>query len=217
MISELWDYAFVVSLKSRQDRREHAIQNAKEVGFTFEFFDAIDKNQIVNYTELRDGEFALLNSYLGLLTEIENSILKNSRILILEDDFEFTTDYKFLNDRKIILTINDLSYPLVYLGGNHRSLGAGKLPPKFICSSENLELYEIYSSFGAHAIITTPESRSAIKDKILQFDRPLDVMYTDLQKSMGAIGIFPSLCKQYDSVSDIIGYNPQYNKQGVFN
>lgn len=208
-INSICDKVYVVSLPHRLDRREHAIEQGKKFNFEFEFFDAINGDEIFNFTGLRNGENALLQSYLSLLHKIKEDTSLNE-ILIMEDDFEFVEDVNARLANEIGSIPADCD--LLYLGMNRSSLGAGFIPPQQI----NDHVIKIFSSFGAHAIVITRRMIDPIIEKIKMFDKPLDVMYVELQQQYNAYGFAKNLCVQYDSHSDIIKFNPGYRAAGIF-
>lgn len=199
---------YVINLLRRTDRYEKVQEQAKRFGFPFVITSAVDAREINNPTKLRDGEHALLLSYAKVLNWAKSR--KLGEILIFEDDFELVEDF---NDR-----LNEFSYipndwDLIYLGGNNSHLGAGWRAAERVNSYVN----RLYSTYCAHAIILNERMYNKVLDRIKQFDKPLDVIMTDLQQDHKVYGFCKTMCKQFDSTSDIIGFNPEYNKKGIFN
>ena len=206
-LNDICDKIYVISLPHRYDRREHAIQQAEKFRFEFEFFDAIDGDEILNFTNLRNGENGLLLTYDKLIQKIDKE--GHGSVIILEDDFEFVED---LRDRLEEIDAVPDDWNLIYLGMNRDKLGAGFIKPQVV----NDKVIRVFSSFGAHAILLSKAARKNIAEKIKMLDKPLDVMYCDVQQEMNAYGFVKNMCVQFDSHSDIIKFNPGYRAAGIF-
>ena len=207
-LNDIAENIFTINLIRRKDRFDHFMEQTNKFDFHAMVTAAVDSKEIVNPTNLRPGEYALLLSYAKI---IEWAKLRAwDKIIILEDDVVFEDD---LNDRleREWKLIPD-NWDLVYLGENNCSLGAGWLPSTPV----NESIRRIYSSFGAHAIVIKSHMYNRILDGIMKFDKPLDVMYCDLQSSSHTYGFNRPLAKQKSFESDIIGFNPMYLEQGVF-
>lgn len=199
---------YVINLLRRTDRYEKVQEQAKRFGFPFVITSAVDAQDINNPTKLRDGEHALLLSYAKVLNWAKSR--KLGKILIFEDDFELVEDF---NERLSEFSYIPNDWDLIYLGGNNSHLGAGWRSAERINSYVN----RLYSTYCAHAIILNERMYNKVLDRIKQFDKPLDVIMTDLQQDHKVYGFCKTMCKQFDSMSDIIGFNPEYNKKGIFN
>lgn len=207
VLTDICQDIYIINLLRRTDRYERVAAQAKQFGFPFVVTCAVDAKEIHNPTRLRDGEHALLLSYAKVINWAKSRNL--DKILIFEDDFELVDEFNF--------RLNEFSYvpedwDLVYLGGNHSHLGAGWKSPEKV----NMFVNRLYSTYCAHSILVRNTMYDYILDGISKFDKPLDVIYCDLQQKFNAYGFSKTMCRQYDSESDIIGFNPEYNKKGIF-
>lgn len=199
---------FFINLLKRPDRFDHFTKQIKNLEIYSLGAVAVDGSTIPNPTGLRNGEYALLLSYEKV---IKYAKLQNfEAITVFEDDALFDPDFNNRFAAEFPEIPND--WDLVFLGENSCSLGAGWIPPENI--SDNIR--RIYSSFGAHAIMIKNHMYDHILEGISRFDKPLDVMYCDLQQRFKAYGFRRPLVKQASFTSDIIGFNPMYLEQGVF-
>lgn len=206
-IKELADEIIVINLEKRKDRLENCLEQSKKYNFSFTRIEAIDGEEIENSRGLRPGEYALLLSH---KKAIEYCVDKNfKKALILEDDFQFYDDTE---ERLEEFNLIPDDWEVVYLGANHYNLGAGSIPPEKI----NGGIIRIFTSFTTHALLINQSCFPSISKILENPVEPLDVCYLDIQKNKKCYSFSKSICKQYDSYSDIIYTDPQYNKRGVF-
>lgn len=198
---------YVINLLRRTDRYEKVQEQAKRFGFPFVITSAVDAREINNPTKLRDGEHALLLSYAKVLTWAQSR--KQEKILIFEDDFELVDNF---NERLSEFSYIPDDWDLIYLGGNNSHLGAGWRAAEKV----NNYVSRLFSTYCAHSIILRESMYPKVLAGIKKFNKPLDVIMTDLQQNHKVYGFNTTMCKQFDSVSDIIGFNPEYNKKGIF-
>jgi len=208
ILNDITDDIFVINLLRRQDRLTHMLEQSTKFGFRATVTIAVDANDIENETALRPGEAALLLSHLKVLIWAEHNALK--RIIVLEDDCIFQDDLnsRLENEWKEIPTGADL----VYLGANLYHLGAGLIPPQPVSPN----ILRVYSAFTTHAMVINSSIYGAVIEQIMKFDAPLDIIYGRIQKQYNAYAFAKNLAKQIDGHSDIIGFNPQYLAQGVY-
>ncbi len=163
--------------------------------------------EVQNPTHLRNGEYALLLSHKKALERAKEDKLK--QVVILEDDFCFVDD---VNERLAELSNIPDHWDVIYLGANHYHLGAGRIPPTEISPG----ILRVYSSFTTHAMIVKDTVYDEVLSSIDKLKHPLDIIYCDVQLKYNAFGFAKNLCKQIDGHSDIIGFDPHYNRMGVY-
>lgn len=209
MINAIFPNIYVINLLRRIDRFKHVIDQSKKYNFKYDIILAIDANDIENPTDLRPGEYALLQSHkLALETAKANNL---DSVLILEDDFIF--------EENVLSRLDELQdipddWEVIYLGANHSHLGAGVLPPENI--SDNI--IRVKSSFCTHAMVIKSTIFDLIIDSINNNPKPLDVIYVnDIQSRNKSYGFKHNVVKQIDSHSDIVSFNCGYNAMGIFN
>lgn len=198
---------YVINLLRRTDRFERVQQQSQKFGFPFVITCAVDAKEIQNPTKLRDGEHALLLSYAKVINWAKSRGLE--KVLVFEDDFELVEEFNY---RLVELAYVPTDWDLIYLGGNNSHLGAGWKAHEKV----NTFVNRLYSTYCAHSILVKNTMYDHILAGIAKFDKPLDVVYCDLQQKHNVYGFSKTMCRQYDSDSDIIGFNPEYNKKGVF-
>lgn len=207
-ISDLSDKIIVMNLDKRTDRLHNCNLQAEKFNFNFVRINSIDGSLINNNTNLRNGELGLLKTYKKVL---EYCIDENfQQVLIMEDDFQFDED---VEERLEEIKLIPDNWDVIYLGANHYHLGAGTIKPIKI----NDKIIRIYSSYGAHSIIIKKSMYQKIYEKILEYKFPIDVIFANMQIEINAYGFIKNICKQYDSYSDILCFNPFYNAKGIFN
>ncbi len=200
----------VINLERRKDRREHIKAQSENYSFDYSIVYAVDGNELTYIPNgLRPGEYALLLSHKNCLEIAKKNSFK--QVVILEDDAEFTEFFNFRLDSDMEYIPND--WEVIYLGANHYRLGAGSIRPEVI--SKNI--IRVFSSFCTHAMVINSSIYDLVINEIDNNPRPLDLIYVDVVQSRGkSYGFTPSLVKQIDSHSDIIGFCAGYNAMGVF-
>lgn len=207
-LNEVTPETFFINLLKRIDRFDHFTAQTRNLGIFSLGCVGTDGSTIPNPTNLRNGEYALLLSYQKIIQYARNQ--DYPAITVFEDDALFDPDFNARFAAEYPEIPDD--WDLVFLGENSSSLGAGWILPDNI--SDNIR--RIYSSFGAHAIMIKSHMYDHILEGINRFDKPLDVMYCDLQQGFKVYGFRRPLVKQASFTSDIIGFNPMYLEQGIF-
>ena len=207
ILTDICKDIYVINLLRRTDRFERVQQQSRKFGFPYIITCAVDAREIQNPTKLRDGEHALLLSHAKVINWAKSRNLES--VIIFEDDFECVENF---NERLAEFGEIPPNWDAVYLGGNHSHLGAGDIAPKQV--SENIN--RVFSTYTTHAMMIKKSMYDVILDKIGQLNSPLDIIYCDIQKKHNCYAFSRNLCKQYDSYSDIIGFDPEYNKKGIY-
>ena len=124
---------YVVNLDRRVDRWENFKKNATEID-NYERFSAVDGKLIKNSTQLqqifesndyymRRGMVGCLLSHIKIYTELINSVY--DYFTVLEDDVEFTHDFKNKFDN-IMTQVNNKNWDLIFLGHHVRDINRQK-------------------------------------------------------------------------------------------
>jgi GR25 family glycosyltransferase involved in LPS biosynthesis len=136
LVSELKFKTYVVNLDRRSDRWDSFKKNAANVidFMNYERFSAIDGKIIKNTSQLqqifesndyymRRGMVGCLLSHVKISTELINS--DYDYFVVLEDDVEFTPDFKNKFDR-IMSQVNNKNWDLIFLGHHVRDVNRQK-------------------------------------------------------------------------------------------
>lgn len=169
---------FVISLKDSQERRNSVVEQFKDSGIKFEFFDAIDGNNIsvmehfnkfyskslANFKmgrELSKGELGLFASNYILW---QKCIEINEPIIILEDDIVILST--FVNSLSMISELAK-NYECFRLFHGH------KKPPKYILINKYLRLFlgSIESTCG---YVITPSACKKLISHSKNWSLPID-------------------------------------------
>lgn len=104
---------FVVNLKSREDRRFHALKESKKYELSVKFVEAVESGSIdpANLGFLTAPALACWKSHLKAFNLVANS--KNHMCLILEDDFEFKDFHKI---QRILRNIDLKDWDIIQIG-----------------------------------------------------------------------------------------------------
>lgn len=202
MLNYFFDRIYCINLDRRPDRWGESLKEFEKWGIkNFERFPAFDGNHLQRINnKISLPEQGIILSNIGILEDaIKN---KYQRILVLEDDFFFTENFKQAKE-----FFDDLpsDWELIYLGGNHNS--HKKVDPPLKITEK---VVKIHYTFAAHAVGINQIMFKTLIEKFLTFSAPLDVMLTDLQKKHNSYCFSPSISKQRPSFSDIQMRNVDY-------
>lgn len=206
-LNDICPHLFVINLDKRADRLEQFCSEAKKYNFTFTRVAGIDGNTINNTTCLRSGELGLLFGYAALIQHAINEKLPS--ILVMEDDVVFEPDFQERLEKEWPEIPQD--FDMVYLGFT-RGLGSNAIP--FEPISKNI--VRLKSAYGLHAHFIKNTIYHDILSLIETLSAPLDVLYCQIQQKYRVFGFSRNLAKQRDGYSDILGFDPEYNKQKIF-
>jgi GR25 family glycosyltransferase involved in LPS biosynthesis len=194
---ERFDEVFCVNLDRRPDRLEN-------------FNKQVEKYDLGNYTRVSavDGKLLapeeksgrLQDGELGLLLTVEKIISyciekKYETILIVEDDCYFTDE---INNIDIYFEHLPSDWHMLYMGGNH-NIHIGMPPPQVI----NKKVAKLYNTFTTHFVGMKLSLFNDILEKIKYKNKPLDILYSELQKKYNAYTFYPAIAKQISDYSDI--------------
>ena len=194
-LSEIWTdlglVARVISLKGRNDRENHARENAKSVGLPIEFFFA-EKHP-------KGGTYGCFDSHQQVCKQ---SLERNEKMLfVLEDDFEATEELftqSGINALKecieFVKTRND--WDIMYLGvlpniWFEKSIRVGKY------------IYRMKPWACTHAMIVSQNYMKEIVNWKFVEEAGKDAYDWRHRKNQRAYSFHPQAFKQYESPSDI--------------
>jgi len=216
------DYTFIINLKHRKDRKKKMTKQLQNAHIhKYEFFKAIQPSPqdiqkcntkflepIPDWFKLTGGDemkykIGSLGCMLSHIEVIKLSLERNyDRVLILEDDTEFELGDKHgfthLNDE-----INDLSFGLFYLAGNHRGSKIEKVKHNVL---------RVQGTYTTGSYVIDKSAMLYIVQAIQGFTREVDVFYANvIQKMFPCYCIYPHMTKQAEGYSDIVQKNVSYN------
>jgi GR25 family glycosyltransferase involved in LPS biosynthesis len=193
-MKDYFDKIFCINLDRRKDRWEETVQELKKWG-VFEGINrisAVDGNKIKNTTKLKNGELGLLETHLKILRNAKTKKYKN--ILLIEDDIEFTKEIQNLESY-----FNELpkNWDMLWFGGNHNTHAGNKIN---LVSDKIIKCNNTYST---HCFAINNSVYDILIDIILKREKPVDVYYSDIQKTHNCFSFNPSIAIQRPSFSDI--------------
>tara|TARA_B100000579_G_scaffold187137_1_gene152569 strand:- start:2154 stop:2807 length:654 start_codon:yes stop_codon:yes gene_type:complete len=203
------DKIFIINLASRQDRKEHMINEMNRLNIhNFEFFKAIKptikeiiewNNNYCNHVKHSFVHNKFLNYQIGCLgclkshlAVCELALERNyKKILILEDDTEFIYSLEELSEYSKQIN-ND--YDMLYLCGSH----LGKKEKV----TENI--MKVNGTHTTGSYIITEKAMKYLIENIESYSKEIDVFYgTILQNIFNCYCTIPHITKQKSGYSDI--------------
>lgn len=194
---ERFDEVFCINLDRREDRLKHFDEQIKKFDLgNYRRISAIDGATVSEENKSR----WLKNGELGLVMTVEKIIhysisKKLNTILIVEDDCYFTSEIMNIKSYFDFLPPN---WDMLYMGGNHNT-HMGITPPLVI----NEKVVKLHNTFTTHFVGIKSNIFPIIAEQLKQRNKPLDVLYSDLQKKYNAYSFFPAIAKQISDYSDI--------------
>jgi len=188
------DNIYCINLEKRVDRRERCNLLFKKYNLKFNYFKAIDGNNLKHLSSvLNKGAIGCCLSHYKIWEDI---VIKNNKIsLITEDDVIFHDD---------VLQLFKLYYPevpsdwnLLYFGGNHC-----KQKLNFISN----HVHKLSNTYTTHCYAITLECAKYLINKFnldTILTKQIDVNLADVQKEISCYGFYPHLAWQDNGFSDI--------------
>ena len=200
---ETFDKVYCINLKHREDRKKNIISECDKYDLgDITFFEAINGSTISQRFNISNGCVGLIMSNI----EIINDAKKNDyeTILILEDDCYFTDEILMINE---YLNVLPDDWDMFYLGGNHNVGWKGIKPPEPI----NEKIVKLHHTFTTHFIAIKKHMYDVILNELKNFNQPIDVIYTTLQKQYNVYCTSVNIAKQINGYSDIENKNVNYH------
>jgi len=202
-ITDFFDKTFCINLDRRFDRWEECLIEFKKYGIEDVVrWSAIDGNNINKLGSCeKSSQTALILTNIDIIEDSIKNNLKN--VLIMEDDIKFSDEVYNISEYFKYLPED---WDMVYFGGNHNS-HMGVNPPLII----NEKVCKLHNTFTTHCVGINGKSFNTIINKLKEFNNPLDVIYTDLQRSLNVYCFYPLIATQRVSYSDIEGRVVNYD------
>lgn len=189
-MNNYFDRIFVINLKSRPDRRQHAEGELEKLGITkAEWFEGYERPRDVSGTP--SGNMGCTASHRALLEIIAYD--KTPRALILEDDFAIAIDSPVQRFNEMIAEVPE-TWEMLYLGGHYGEKPLSRLSQHVIRMGRMLTT----SSYG----ITWQMARKLAP--YISGIGPIDSLYGGWHNTQNECYIFdPRLFVQYTNFSDL--------------
>jgi hypothetical protein len=202
-ITDFFDKTYCINLDRRFDRWEECLIEFKKYDIEGVIrWSAIDGNNINKLGSCeKSSQTALILTNIDILEDSIKNNLKN--VLIMEDDIKFSDEIYNISEYFKYLPED---WDMVYFGGNH-NLHTGVNPPLII----NEKVCKLHNTFTTHCVGINGKSFNTIINKLKEFNNPLDVIYTDLQRSLNGYCFYPLIATQRISYSDIEGRVVNYD------
>jgi GR25 family glycosyltransferase involved in LPS biosynthesis len=195
MINNYFDKIFCINLDRRVDRWDETTKELKKWGiFNYvERVSAVDGNLIENNPfPVNKGELGLIETHLKLIKEAKEKKYKN--MLLIEDDIEFTEEVNNLEKYFNQLPNN---WDMLWFGGNHNKHMGNKIN----LISDNI--IKCNNTYSTHCIGINENVYELLINLLSKKLKPVDVYYSDIQKSYDCYSFHPSVAIQRPSFSDI--------------
>jgi GR25 family glycosyltransferase involved in LPS biosynthesis len=197
-LKKYFDKIYCINLDRREDRWEESVKEFEKWGLLgqIERYSAIDGTTLKNNYNINNGELGLVETHLQLIVDAKNKKYKN--ILLIEDDIEFTNEIKNLDNYFDFLP-NE--WDMLWFGGNHNKHIGFKI--KLI----NEKIIKCENTYSTHCIAINNSVYDLLVNLLNKRKKPVDVYYSDIQKSYDCYSFNPSIALQRPSFSDIQNKN----------
>lgn len=203
ILNDYFDEIYCINLNKRPDRWETVQREFSKHHLGVTRFPAIDGDLMYKNPNLKPGEFGCLLSHRSIL-EIAYS-KKHKNILILEDDVEFHED---LNKKFSCFISQVPTWDLLYFGANH-SLCNSYETIEPIKVSDNV--YQLNHGYALHAYAVNLECYASLMSGLTKMNQPIDVLYSNLHKTLKCFVFRPHLAWQRPGYSDIMKSQVNYD------
>jgi GR25 family glycosyltransferase involved in LPS biosynthesis len=202
ILNDIADSIYVINLKNRTDRKEHIVNQLKNIECTdYILFEGVDGRTIENPTRLSSGMFGLINTYFNMYDDWKKSPKNN--ILIIEDDCIFVDNFNEKLNEYMEYVPKD--WDMLYFGANH-NYHIGRQTKTI-----NEKCIKLNNSFSAHCVILKSYVFEELILSLRQLNIENDVMMSNLQRKYNAYSSIPGLTSQIVSFSDIQNSVMDYN------
>ncbi len=185
---------YVINLKERSDRLTHIQSQLKKIYCKcYTLFEGVNGGLLHNLTELKNGMYGLIKTYLKIYDDWVKD--KHPNILIIEDDCIFVDDFNV----KLEEYINHVppNWDMIYFGANH-NLCRGTTTTRY-----NEWCVKLSNSFSAHCVLLRSHVFKDLIEGIRDYSIPNDVMLSELQRKYNAYSSSKPLTSQIIGYSDI--------------
>jgi len=208
-LNNFFSKIYCINLDRRKDRWEEVTEEFKKwdiEGVTR--YPAIDGNSLpdlyAGMTTLPKSAIGLILTNIKILEEAKKQNLDS--ILIMEDDVVFHPSFSEIENK---LSRVPRNWHCLYFGGNH-NLHKGEKPPAMI----DEDICRIHKTFTTHCVAIKSGMYKVILDELKSGvpSKPLDVIYTDLQRRFNFYCFYPAVALQRAGYSDIQNKVMDYEK-----
>lgn len=204
MLNKFFDKIFYINLERRPDRNKEIIEELKRFNIDAERFNAVDSaliNKPDNWIDNR-GSYACLQSHLEILKM--SKILGYNKILILEDDVIFNNN---INDI-IELYFNEVpeDWDILYLSGNHNEHCG------YSINKISDHIIKCNMTYSTHSYAVDSKMYDYLIEILDNGTKPIDVIYSDIQKVKNCYSFYPGISSQRNGYSDIINNDVDYTR-----
>lgn len=206
MLKDFVDHTYLINLKESTQRLASASEECRKIGLPFERWEAVNGKKEGLIAKPYPGvDRCYWNAGAAGLVKTTSQILENAirkgyrRILILEDDIEFSPDANRVADESFHLIPKD--WQMLQLGSQHCK------KPEMI----SRHIVRIKFAFCLHAYIVNENVFKYYKWLCDQMEKQLDLITAeDIQPFGHCYAIFPNIAFQKPSYSNISERNVNY-------
>ena len=202
-LNDYFEKIYCINLAKRPDRWEFAKKQFLNNNITAIRYEAIDGNQYDLVNRLKPGELGCLLSHLNVLKECQKNNIEN--VLITEDDVEFCDD---LNEKFFQYQKELPDWDILYFGANHALCNPYESNPPIKISEH---VYKVVHAYSTHAYAVNKSCYNELINHISNPIKPLDVMYSMIQKDLNVYVFRPHLAWQVEGYSDIMEIDIDYS------
>lgn len=204
-LKKYFDKIYCINLDRREDRWEESVKEFEKWGLLdqVERYSAIDGTTLENPYRVNNGELGLIETHLNIIKESKEK--KYNSVLLIEDDIEFTDEIKLLDQY-----FNSLpqKWDILWFGANHNKHMGNKI------NLINEKIIKCNKAYSTHCIAFNKSIFDLVINLLEKRQKPVDVYYSDLQKSFDCYAFNPSMSLQRPSYSDI--QNRMQNNKWLF-
>jgi len=205
ILNLIFDRIYCINLDRRPDRWESFLEESEKFGLSgVKRYSAVDGDVLTNAGVINKkfprAAAGLVMTNIQIMEECIRD--KVDRVLIMEDDVEFTPGISDMSNLDYIPE----NWDSLYFGGNHNTHKGIPMP-----KNHNERLLKISHTFSTHCVGFSGSFIPGVLDKIRKVDSPLDVAYTDLQKSHNFYCFYPAVAVQRAGYSDIQNQTMDYS------
>lgn len=218
------DQIYVLNLDRREDRLDECRQQMRNLGVSYDQWirwSAVDGHAQENIDALSEtqaewrqrffskpkvgsgeqrylaGAFGCLLSHVQIIYHAQKQNYR--RILILEDDFAFTSRF---SDERLLKKIASTACDMMYLQMSHKVAPLDTADP---------EIKQLRSTVAAGAYIVNSSLYERILNDAMPYAMQIDVFYAEvLQKEYRCLGTYCNLIVQREGFSDIVQKHVRY-------
>lgn len=190
VVTDYFSKSYCINLSHRQDKWEECVDQFAKHGLVVERFEGVNGDDVQYDGAMKKGVVGCFMSHRNILEKAQREGLEST--LIFEDDVEFDPELnkKFNDWYKEVPE----DWDMLYFGGNHNVGYITKC---------NDHLMRATNTQTTHAYAIREKAYITILKRLQTLDLDVDVVYTQLQKTLKAYCFTPRLAWQRPGISDI--------------